>query len=159
MMKMGNFGEIHSLLVRNKISKSHQEVLLVKNSSEADPYSLLKSFMIKMGYFGNIQGKEENFLFCKMRHSRVEDVVDIFDTTKMSYGSMLNMFNRRTKEVGVVLRKSGIHCLRIGGATEYTRLGASGNLVQKRGRWVTESSRVGYQRSIMEDILETLQLF
>ena len=131
-----------------------QSVVVARNDSEADPWTLLKSYMEKMEF----EAEKNPFLFPRMQRIGADELV-VWDEKPIQYKGLMKELKELVDRLGLELDKVGIHCLRVGGATFYTRMGVSNDVVREKGRWKCESTRVKYARVHTEDLLQTTNIF
>jgi len=85
------------------------------------------------------------YLFMAMR-KHGKDKLMLFRDTKCSYNAASTAFKTVLGLVGVSDPTLKLHSLRIGGATEASRLGVPDFKISRNGRWKSDSSRTLYQR-------------
>ena len=135
-----------------------QTVVVARNQSELDPWSLVRWYMEKME-FSSLSANEKQSTFLFPHIEEVGGNVVSYDNTPIKYQTVQASIKSVAKELGLDLAKAGSHCLRIGGATSYTQRGVSSEVVMAKGRWRCESTRLKYARVTARNIIETSQIF
>ena len=95
--------------------------------------------------FKSYAGKISQYVFMSMKRNSCGNCM-IFRNEKMSYSSCSRVVKQLFSEVGIPGKFIKLHSLRIGGATEASRLGVPDFKIGLNGRWKSDSSRRLYQR-------------
>ena len=78
-------------------------------------------------------------------HVRADKFV-FYRSRKLLYNSASRLFSEVLSKAGIEDQKFSFHSLRIGGASEASRLGVSDFRISATGRWRSDKSRLLYQR-------------
>jgi len=131
------------LLKRSKTDrlKIGQQVIFDR---ESFPAHFLEVYFHRFG-FQAYKAKSEFFVFMSMRLNKLNQCL-IFRDEKMSFNSCTRVLKHVYEKAGIQDKGLSSHSLRIGGATEASRLGVPDFKIGRNGRWVSDSSRRLYQR-------------
>jgi len=131
-----------------------QRVIVARNFSKMDPWFLLKWFIqeVKSG-----PDLKFSYLFSEMKLGNGEVLME--DFTAIHYKTVNGIVKQLAKDLNLNMTNVGSHCLRVGGATEYTQRGVSSEVVMAKGRWRCESTRLRYARITKQNIVETSDIF
>ena len=137
-----------------------QNVVVARNTSELDPWTLLRWYMDIMGFqnMTNVE-KANSFLFPCIKVINDDGDISVQDNVAIKYTTVQNIVKSLAINLSLNLGKAGSHCLRVGGATGYTQKGVSAEVVMAKGRWRSETTRLKYTRVMLQDILETADIF
>ena len=135
-----------------------QTVVVAKNAGKADPVSSVEDYKRRMQH-SNKEVDQENFYFPSMRRCRGNKEVFVFDKKPMSYDTARKAVLEEASKHGVNVERLGTHSMRIGGAIEFTRRGVSDTVVTNHGRWRCVTSRLAYQRTLRDELVETGHIF
>ena len=131
------------LLRRSKTDRKKvgQQVIF---DGDSFPAHFLKVYFQRFG-FQAYKAKEEFFVFMSMRLNKLGQCL-IFRDAKMSFNSCTRVLKLLYEKAGIDGKDLSSHSLRIGGATEASRLGVPDFKIGRNGRWASDSSRRLYQR-------------
>jgi integrase len=126
------------LEIKIKFSKTDQlregkTVCLSKTGSIACPHALLSRYV---KHFSKWIGTD-SFLFRNL------DVKGNFrkENKAMSYTNVKDIVLKKFDQIGLHIKKFGLHSMRAGGATEAANRGTADRLFQRHGRWASVSSK------------------
>ena len=106
------------------------------------PASFMEIFFRRFRFF---EYSSDFYLFMAMRKYG-KDKLMLYRDTKCSYNAASTALKTVLGLVGVSDPTLKLHSLRIGGATEASRLGVPDFKISRNGRWKSDSSRSLYQR-------------
>ena len=137
-----------------------QRVVVVANNGMADPVNIVKQYKIRMQHDDMTDEDEELcYFFPKMVKNRGGIDVKVTDNVPVGYDSLKKSVMDMLGNCGVDTSNLGLHSMRIGGATEFTRRGAKESTVVNHGRWKQPSSRLRYVRTLMDELNEISDMF
>ena len=102
------------------------------------------SLYFKRFCFSDYVDSDDYFVFMSMKRKQGECL--IYRDYPVSYSSCSRIVRQLFEKAGIPSKLIKVHSLRIGGATESSRLGVPDFLVGANGRWKSDSSRRLYQR-------------
>ena len=106
------------------------------------PAKFLRMYYKRFGFDFNDCNK---YVFMSMKKDKVGRAL-VFLEQKMSYNSFSRVLSQLFEMCGVPNKFIRLHSLRIGGASEASRLGVPDFKVGLNGRWQSDRSRILYQR-------------
>ena len=123
-------------------TKKGCSVVIARTHKETCPVKALEKY-IEMS---KIQEDSDEFLFRKVVYCKKKGTYALRPGPAITYTRAREILLKNLSEIGLESKKFGLHSFRAGGTTAAIAMGTDDRLVQKHGRWKSETTKNLYVR-------------
>ena len=140
---------IHITKSKTDHYREGSEVLIAKTGFESCPVAMLKRYLDK----ADIDHTSQELIFRSVVLVKSTGQYKLKGIKSLSYTRAREIVLSVLAQLGLDIKKFGLHSLRSGGATAAANGGVTDRLFKKHGRWRTDKAKDGYVKEDVDDRL------